>query len=520
MNENVPGTGNDPQWPSSAPHGADSSSEDLSSEDRVPRSYGGQSSAQQPYPQTGFGQQQPHHPGYQNGPSDPGPYGPGTYGTGSYQPTDPYRSSFTEQSTYSGQPSYAGQQDSGMPAGGSSSAQGSGAAGGSLPPTSYLPVATPAAKPRRRGALLIVSLAVAALVGAGAGIGSYAYLDHGQAGSSVNSPITINTQTAQQQAKTDGTVEGAAKVIEPSVVTITVQSGSSGDIGSGVVLDNSGHILTNAHVVADSSQSQDGFPGSQQQSPTKITVTFMNGKTASASVVGTDETDDLAVIKVHGVKNLTPADFAKSSSLTVGQSVVAVGAPLGLSQTVTSGIVSNTARPVRSGNNNDAVYMAVQTDAAINPGNSGGPLVNLNGSVVGINSSIASTADSQSGSQSGNIGIGFAIPADVAVRVASQLIDSGHSADAILGVTIDAGEGGTLGSTTAGVQLHSVNSGGPAAKAGLKAGDTVTAVNDFKVTTADGLIAATHYYAPGTTVTVDYQRDGQSKSTQVTLGTA
>jgi putative serine protease PepD len=309
-------------------------------------------------------------------------------------------------------------------------------------------------------------------------------------------------------------------VVEPSVVTITVQAGSSGDIGSGVVLDKKGHILTNDHVVSAASQSQSGFPGGQT-GQSKITVTFSNGRTAAAQVVGTDETDDLAVLKVSGGGDLTPANFARSSSLSVGQSVVAVGAPLGLSQTVTSGIVSNTARPVRSGQNNDAVYMAVQTDAAINPGNSGGPLVDLNGSVVGINSSIASTAEeSGSGSQSGNIGIGFAIPADVAVRVSSELIANGKSADAMLGVTINGTDNGALGSTTTGVALESVNAGSAAAKAGLKAGDVVTELNGFKVTTADGLIAATHYYAPGTTVKVTYQRDGQTHTTRATLGSA
>ena len=474
MNENAPGTGNDPQWPSHEPYG-----------------------------QSGFGQQQPHHPGYQAGPSsaDQIPYGQGSY----QQPADPYRTAPYDWPR-------AAQS------GGSATPPPAAPGGGQLPPTGAAPAAISTPKPRRRAPLLIASLAIAALVGAGAGVGSYAYLDQGQA--NVNSPITINTQTAQQQAKTNGTVEGAAKVIEPSVVTITVQSGSGGDIGSGVVLDKSGHILTNAHVVSDTSESEQGFPGTEQQSPSKITVTFKNGKTATATVVGTDETDDLAVIKVNGVKNLSPADFAKSRSLSTGQSVVAVGAPLGLSQTVTSGIVSNTARPVRSGSTNDAVYMAVQTDAAINPGNSGGPLVDLNGSVVGINSSIASTADSESGSQSGNIGIGFAIPADVAVRVSSELIANGKSADAVLGVTINGTEDSTLGSTTTGVELHSVTADGPAATAGLKAGDVVTAVNGFKVTTADGLIAATHHYAPGTRVTLDYQRGGETKTAKVTLGTA
>ncbi len=225
---------------------------------------------------------------------------------------------------------------------------------------------------------------------------------------------------------------------------------------------------------------------------------------------------DLAVIKVAGAKDLKPATFAKSGSLTVGQSVVAVGAPLGLSESVTSGIVSNTARPVRSGTNNDAVYLAVQTDAAINPGNSGGPLVDLNGAVVGINSSIASTGTTEGGGQSGNIGIGFAIPADVAIRVAGDLIENGSAPRATLGVTLQGA--GTEQAPEQGVPLTEVVSGGAADKAGLRAGDVVTKVNDFPTTTADGLIAATRYYAPGTTVEVSYLRDGQSHTAKVTLG--
>ncbi len=178
---------------------------------------------------------------------------------------------------------------------------------------------------------------------------------------------------------------------------------------------------------------------------------------------------------------------------------------------MTSGIVSNTARPVRSGSNNDAVYLAVQTDAAINPGNSGGPLVDLNGAVVGINSSIASTGSGSADSQSGNIGIGFAIPADVASRVAGELIAHGISTNAALGVTV-AGSDSEL-STATGVPLQTVTPDGAAAKAGLQAGDVVTRINDFPTTTADGLIAATRFYAPGTEVTVTYTRDGGSAQT-------
>ena len=223
------------------------------------------------------------------------------------------------------------------------------------------------------------------------------------------------------------------------------------------------------------------------------------------------------MIKVPASADLTPATFAKSGSLTVGQAVVAVGAPLGLSETVTSGIVSNTARPVRSGTNNDAVYLAVQTDAAINPGNSGGPLVDLNGSVVGINSSIAGTG-SGDGGQSGNIGIGFAIPADVATRVATDLIDNQTAPRATLGVNLQGA--GTEQTPAAGVTLDQVVAGGAAAKAGLETGDVVTKLNDFSTTTADGLIAATRFYAPGATVEVTYLRDGESQTVKVTLGTS
>ncbi|WP_375426248.1 S1C family serine protease [uncultured Friedmanniella sp.] len=382
-----------------------------------------------------------------------------------------------------------------------------------------------ATRPRRRAGSLIAAASLAALIGAGAGVGSYAYLtDDSTAG---RSTISVTTASASQAPTLNGTISAAAAKIQPSVVTITVQSGSSGDIGSGVVLDTDGHILTNDHVVADavaasSDQTQggqDGQTGSgQSSSASTITVTFHDGTTAKATVVGTSETNDLAVIKVDGVKNLTPAVFAKSSAVTVGEAVVAAGAPLGLSESITSGIVSNAARPVRSGNNDDAVYLAVQTDAAINPGNSGGPLVDLNGSVLGINSSIASTGSSSSTTtQSGNIGIGFAIPADVAVRVSGELISSGKSVNAALGVTVGGSDSDL--STATGVALQSVTSGGAAAKAGLQQGDVVTRVDDFSTTTSDGLIAATRFYAPGTEITVTYTRGGgAAKTAKVTLG--
>jgi putative serine protease PepD len=379
--------------------------------------------------------------------------------------------------------------------------------------------------------VVVAAAALSAIIGAGAGIGSYAYLAGGTSGIAT-SPISVTTRPAANTPVLDGTISAAAQQIEPSVVTITVTSSQGESLGTGEVLDKQGHILTNDHVVAAAASSQQGQGGQdqpgqdqpgqdqpgQQSGQVGISVTFDDGTTEKATVVGTSETNDLAVIKVAANEKLVPVTFAKSASLQVGQAVVAVGAPLGLSDTVTSGIVSNTARPVRSGTSNDAVYLAVQTDAAINPGNSGGPLVNLNGDVVGINSSIAGTGSGESGGQSGNIGIGFAIPADVAVRVAGQLIEKGSYANAALGVTLGGQDSQSV--STDGVALQSVTPDGAAAKAGLEAGDQITKVNDFATTTADGLIAATRFYAPGTTVEVSYTRDGQAKTVKVTLGSA
>jgi putative serine protease PepD len=370
-----------------------------------------------------------------------------------------------------------------------------------VPPLAQNPAyATGFQRPKRRVGALIGGAALAAVIGAGAGIGSYAYLaDNSATGVSV-------TSAAAPSPMLDGTVAAAAAKIEPSLVTIAVQSPAGAGIGSGMVLDKDGHILTNEHVVASATQQG------------TIMVTFHNGTTATAKIVGTSELNDLAVIKVDGVNDLNPVTFANSTELMVGQTVVAAGAPLGLSESVTSGIVSNTARPVRSGTNNDAVYLAVQTDAAINPGNSGGPLVNLNGDVVGVNSAIAGTSSGPDGGRSGNIGIGFAIPSEVATRVVNDLITTGSTSNAQLGVRLSGSD--TELPTSAGVPLSEVVSGGPAAEAGLRAGDVVTKINDFHTTTTDGLIAATRFYAPETTVIVTYIRDGGAPQTvDVTLGT-
>jgi putative serine protease PepD len=394
--------------------------------------------------------------------------------------------------TYGGQPYAEGRYQAGW--------------AGPTDTTNVLTAAPALVKPprRRRSGLLIGGFVLSALVGAGAGVGSYALADH--TAGSAGSPVSVTTVPAAQTPVLNGTVSAAVAKIQPSVVTITVQSGQTGDVGTGVVLDTEGHVLTNYHVVSAAARSG------------TITVTLANGTTTKATVVGYSSPNDLAVIKVADTADLTPATFAKSSELVDGQSVVAAGAPLGLSETYTSGIVSNTARPVRSGTDNDAVYLALQTDAAINPGNSGGPLVNLNGDVVGINSSIASTGSSNQDSQSGNIGIGFAIPSDVASRVAADLIAKGSSPIAAMGVTVG-GTDQSTDTTSTGVAVQTVTAGGAAAKAGLQSGDVVTKVNDFETTSADGLIAATRFYAPSTVVTVTYTRDGGTAQTaKVTLG--
>ncbi|MCW3158474.1 S1C family serine protease [Micropruina sonneratiae] len=388
---------------------------------------------------------------------------------------------------------------------------------GAPSPTATL-TAPHAAPKRSRAAMFLASTALAAVVGAGAGIGGYALIG-AQYGSATPA---VSAVPVAQPSTLDGTVTAAAQTISPSVVTITVMSSQGESIGSGVILDTSGHILTNEHVVSSVDGTSSGTNPTRggNQASASITVTFEDGSTAEASVVGTSTTQDLAVIKVSDAKasELKPATFAESSSVVVGQSVVAVGAPLGLSETVTSGIVSATARPVRSGTTGNAVYRAVQTDAAINPGNSGGPLVNLNGQVIGIDAAGATLSSSES-EESGSIGLGFAIPADVAVRVANDLIADGTAPDATLGVQLRSDDSSTA-TTSDGVDLSTVVSGGAADQAGLRSGDVVTSVDGVNVTSADGLIAAIRYHAPGDKVTVGYTRDGQAGTAEVTLGTS
>jgi putative serine protease PepD len=299
----------------------------------------------------------------------------------------------------------------------------------------------------------------------------------------------------------------AAKVL-PSVVKIEVSGAQGAGSGSGIILSSDGQILTNNHVVELA-----GTDGS-------LRVTFNDGSHADATILGTDPLTDTAVIQAQNVSGLTPATIGTSGDLAVGQGVVAVGSPLGLEATVTSGIVSALNRPVDVGNDgqgNSTVYPAIQTDAAINPGNSGGALVDLNGNVVGINAAIA-TAGQSTGGESGNIGVGFAIPMDEVMPIVDQMAKGETPTHARLGVSVSAASSSQSGiASDEGAPIEKVNAGSTAANAGIAEGDVVTKVDDHLITDADSLIATIRSYRPGDQVTVTYERGGQTKTVQLTL---
>ena len=377
-----------------------------------------------------------------------------------------------------------------------------------LPPPPQNPWAPPApaaAAPERRRPGMAVVVATSLLAGAlGAGLGAGAVIatdDDGATGSSSSASAAGNVSTA---ALPDGSVSKVAAKVLPSVVSIQFTGTAGSGSGSGVVIDESGLILTNNHVVEEAA---DG--GS-------LTVSFPNGTSAAAEIVGRDPSADLAVIRVDGVDNLVAAKLGDSDSLQVGESVIAIGSPLGLNGTVTTGIVSALNRPVLPGSSagDESVLNAIQTDAAINPGNSGGALVNLDGELVGINSAIA-TLGASTGGQSGSIGLGFAIPVNQAKWISEQLIANGTVEHARLGVTVENATGDVLGA-----QIGTVESGSAADKAGLAEGDVVTEFGDQSIDSADALVAAVRSAEPSTQVTVTYVRDGQTKTVEVELGTA
>ena len=338
--------------------------------------------------------------------------------------------------------------------------------------------------------------AAALVIAAGTGAATYAALDGGGTTAVAPASSAGTAQSVKDGALTIGEVYERAN---PSVVEITVTtqapaegpmgSGTAQAQGSGFVYDASGHVITNAHVV-------DGAESAK--------VRFADGKSYDATVVGVDASTDLAVLKVDAPASaLHPIQLADSSQVAVGDVVVAIGTPFGLENSVTAGIVSALGRSMQAPNGY-TITGAIQTDAAINHGNSGGPLLDADGNVIGINAQI----ESDSG---GNDGVGFAIPSSMVQQVAQQLVQSGKVSHAYLGVQ--------LTDATGGAGVNQAASGGPAADAGLKSGDVITAIDGKSVGSSDALVAAVDAHKPGDQVTLTVRRSGNQTQIKVKLGT-
>ena len=398
---------------------------------------------------------------------------------------------------------------------------------GSYPPPSPTPSPAPKAKPNRGlGQMTAVAILAAALASGG----TYAATRYATPAPS-SSPVATtqsNGSTSPQVIQGNASAPdwtATAKAVAPSVVSITVTSGQTGGQGSGVVIDNQGHILTNNHVATGAGANA------------TISVTLNDGRTYDAKIVGTDPSTDLAVLLLNNPpSDLVPMSIGDSSQVVVGQPVMAIGNPLGLSGTVTTGIVSALDRPVttqaaesqqgqqgqlpgaqQQQTASDAVVTnAIQTSAAINPGNSGGALVTADGKLIGINSSIASLGSS-AGSQSGNIGIGFAIPVNEAKSIADQLIATGTAQHAYIGVSAGDTTVTDGNSKRQAALVQSVSQGTPAAQAGLQAQDAVIAIDGKPIDSSEALVANIHEHKVGDTVTITVIRGSQKQDLKVTL---
>ncbi|BBX63244.1 serine protease [Mycobacterium saskatchewanense] len=386
-------------------------------------------------------------------------------------------------------------------------------------PIGMLPPMAPPPSPQKRSRAGLLTAGALAIAVVSAGIGGVAAtaVELGTHTASSGHGVIPGAPSVPAANMPPGSVEQVAAKVVPSVVMLETDLGRQSEEGSGVVLSADGLILTNNHVVAAAAK-PGGPPGAPAGPPPKTTVTFSDGRTAPFTVVGADPTSDIAVIRVQGVSGLTPVSLGSSSDLRVGQPVVAIGSPLGLSGTVTTGIVSALNRPVsttgESGNQN-TVLDAIQTDAAINPGNSGGALVNMSGQLVGVNSAIATLGADSPDAQSGSIGLGFAIPVDQAKRIADELISTGKATHASLGVQVTNDKG------TPGAKVVDVVPNGAAAAAGVPKGVVVTKCDDRPISSADALVAAVRSKSPGDKVTLTFQDPaGGNRTVPVTLGKA
>ena len=484
-------------------------------------------------------QQQPYQQSYQQGQPDQYPAisqgQPATSYSQSSAAQQPYQahlgSPYTSVPTTSGGYDFPRTEDHG----------GGGPVGGSQAgPSSYAPVGAAgesfyaasnasgggSGKKRRRGpgwVALVASVVVASLLGAGGAVGAVKYLDARDGTLSSRSsaaPTAIATGDTTKTVNSSGQApdwEAVSAAVSNAVVSIAIATDRGTALGSGVIYDKDGHIITNNHVVAGAAQ---------------IQVTLADGRVYDADTTGTDPATDLAVIQLKDAPdNLTVAQLGDSDKLTTGQDVMAIGNPLGLSSTVTTGIISALDRPVvnaqgeegeggsGSGPSSSAVYTnAIQIDAAINPGNSGGPLFDEKGRVIGITSSIATMGRSSSGEGgSGSIGIGFAIPVKLAEKVAKQLIESGSATHAYLGVTLETGAAESDGAKRAGAKIASVEGDSPADNAGLKKDDVVIAIDGKTTSQGSALTGYVRQYSANDKVKLTVIRDSKKKDIEVTL---
>ncbi|MDQ0800580.1 trypsin-like peptidase domain-containing protein [Arthrobacter sp. SLBN-112] len=453
---------------------------------------------------------------------------------------------YPQRQPFYGQSGYYGQQQHGQPMQGNG--QPNQGTGPGMQHGSVGLAPNPKDAPRRKATFgigtLIASILAAGLVGGGVATVGAGEL-FGNTGSSTSSVGGSNQPgTVIVNNKDDvNTITAAAVKASPSVVTISATSGSSGGTGSGIVLDDQGHILTNTHVVTLDGQSANAT----------LEIRTSDGKVLPAKLVGTDPLSDLAVIKVDDTSSLTPATLGDSSKLNVGDTAIAIGSPLGLTGTVTDGIVSTLNRTIsvassaapqggdnsqggdqgfqfappgggqsqQSSSQGSIAINVIQTDAAINPGNSGGALVNSKGEIIGVNVAIASAGSGTSSSQSGNIGVGFSIPINNAKRVAQEIIDSGKASHGQLGVSVKAKtSSGASSEFSVGADVATVEANSAAGKAGIKVGDVITKFNDLSIGEPNQLTAAVREQPAGSTVKITVQRGGKEQTFDVTLGAA
>ena len=475
-----------------------------------------------PYEQSAQGQyQQPQQQSYQQPQQQSYQQPQGQYSAPQAQQAAPPSYSSAQQ-PYQGQQTHLGSPYTSVPTTPGGYAPAGAPTGESFYAASKATGADSGTTRRRRGPgwfALVASVLVASLLGAGGAVGAIKALDARDGGASQRStaaPTAIATGSTTKTVNSAGQApdwEAVSAAVSNAVVSIGVVTDRGEALGSGVIFDKEGHIITNNHVVAGAS---------------KIQVTLADGRVYDAETTGTDPATDLAVIQLKDAPdNLTVAQLGDSDKLATGQDVMAIGNPLGLSSTVTTGIISALDRPVVNSQNEDgsggsassAVYTnAIQIDAAINPGNSGGPLFDEKGRVIGITSSIATMGRSSSGEGgSGSIGIGFAIPVKLADKVAKQLIKSGTATHAYLGVTLDTDGATADGEKRAGAKITSVEGGSPADKAGLKKGDVVIAIDGKTTAQGSALTGYVRQYSANDKVKLTVIRDSKKQDIDVTL---